>query len=305
MSSYSYPIIGTDEPVLQQRIWRWTPQTAGSYDEVWRGLNLAKMTAKYNGLVYTSNEAELTSSGAIAELKIKWGATGGGAGASSLAVTTDRWECPEPEVTKPVFDRPQFIAALQVLAAYFSVTPDDVFIANAVSAWSKGAASNTQFDDFSDTLKIGSRTINKAGWNDFVSHYPNEAGLLIRDYRKVVCGQTYYYDSQYSLRHTTRAPNYWSRNVSDDNVNTIYSPARFMAEVTDGSLWNFPLPGRLQFKLAASVTALTARLPSRYGYQIGWLKKASGETAIHGGYIEISTAYLLDQWSTDLYNYVS
>lgn len=293
----SYPIVGTDEPVLKRRAWHGSQQSGSSYEETWEGFSLSKMTNKYNGLVFTAREVELNYGSATAELKVKWAGSSGGGGGGSLIETTDRWECPEPEISKSVFDHPNFLAYLDDYLNYYDSPADDVKRANAIAALIAGASARGS--------QIQNVLAGFTSWSGSGATPLAEARYMARQYQKVAGGQTQYFDSQYSLRHTTRAPSYWSRNVADDNVNCIYSPALFLAEVTDPALWNFVMPGRLQYKLAAAVTALTAKLPARSNYAIGWLKKSSGESTIHGGWMEISTSYLLDQWSTDLYAYVT
>lgn len=305
------PILrGNSDVQLQKEVWSWDSTKGGDYSQFWNALDPAKAQSFYNNRVYTCRSAQMTVTNGTAELELKWGAAGvssGGPGAAnSIEVTIDRWECPEPIVQKPVFEHPNFILAAYAFAAYLSATWDDVFFCAMVNAWRKGASANQQFSQFIDGLQLdtsdGHHTLNWSGWQTFVTSYPNQAGTLIRLYRMMANDQTHYQASLYSLRHTTNAPNYWSLNRADLDVNCIYTPAQFITEVTDGTLWYLPLPGRLQFKLAAAISTLLATTPVRANYQIGWLKGASAESSIQGGRVEIQTEYKLDQWSTDLYN---
>ena len=289
---------GNTAPQLQKQVYSWNAQRGGQYAESWQGLDPALASAYYNGRIYTCQEAQMTVTNGVAELELKWGAsgTGGGPGAAnSIEVTIDRWECPEPKIEKPVFNHPTFLAYFSAALTFFGVTPTDDNIAVYLAAWRAGAASGTDFRNF----------IPGSNWATFVAANPTAAGYLARGYQKVANDQTHYEDCVYSVRHTTECPNYWSLNRADQNVRCIYTPAQFMSEATDGTLWYFPLPGRLQFKLAAAVSTLTGVTPARAYYLIGWKKSASGETSIHGGRIEINTTYVLDQWSTDLYNFAT
>ncbi len=295
---------GSSDVKLQKQVFTWDSTKGGDYSEVWQALDASKAATFYNGKVYTCRSASLTVTNGTAEMELKWGAAGNGSGpgaANSLEVTNDRWECPEPKTQKPIFEHPSFISALYTLASYASASFNDTFLADAINAWRKAAAANQQFTDFSSQLKIGNTTIYAAGWASFVAANPATAGLLIRSYRLASNDQTHYQASQYSVRHTTNTPNYWSLNRADRNVNCIYTPAQFVTEATDSSLWYYPMPGRIQYKIAAAVANLISITPSRTNYQIGWLKAGSAETSIHGGRVEIQTDYVLDQWSTDLY----
>ena len=105
--------------------------------------------------------------------------------------------------------------------------------------------------------------------------------------------------------HTTNSPSYWSANISDSNVNCTYSLSRLIAELTDTGLWNFPLPGRLNYKITAAHNAFNSSLSTtakaRAGYMVGWLKSPSGEASVGRSRNEIQGGFVLDLWPTDLY----
>ena len=163
-----------------------------------------------------------------------------------------------------------------------------------VSVLNKGVANNIKpLDLFNETNFPGVVAWSMAN--------PSFWLYIKRAYQAVVQGQTHYQSSQYSLRHTTNTPNYWSRNVADNNVNRIYTQSQLIAECTDSTLWYFPLPGRLQYKLAASYADFAAQTPTRANYQIGWLKSASSETTTGRSRNEIQTGFVLDQWPLDVY----
>lgn len=120
--------------------------------------------------------------------------------------------------------------------------------------------------------------------------------ILQRFYRLQFRGATEYRRVQYVLRHTTNAPNRWSRNISDIGKDCIYTEAQLLTEVQSASLWIYPLPYRLAYKIAA-IPAPTAQA----NYLWGWLKDGSTETTAANNRIEITTEYVLEQWSTDYY----
>lgn len=105
-------------------------------------------------------------------------------------------------------------------------------------------------------------------------------------------GSTDFRQGAYVLRHTTNVSNRWQANVSDFGVDSIYTPAQLLTEVTDSGLWIFPLPGRLQYKIAF--------IPSpapQPDYLWGWLKSASTETTAANNRVNIQTEYTLALWA--------
>ena len=305
---------GDDNPQLQKSKYSFSQSNGHAYEESWKGINVNKMTAKYNGIMYSAQEINMSVAHGVAELEVKWAGTktGGGTGGGDITtneVTIDRWECPEPRVEKPIFTHPDFIAAIGVLGVHLGLTATDFLYASVGTAFNKAADAQTLFDEFMDSGEIGMNDGTTAlsidgydpAWLAFKASNSTEAGIIERLYGLACNKQTHYQDSLYSCRHTTNAPANWAMNVADDNVNCIYSPAQFISEVTNASEWIFPLPSRLQYKLSSAATAFAAVTPVRSNYLIGWLKGASAEATVGGGRVEIQTQYTLDQWSTDLY----
>lgn len=109
-------------------------------------------------------------------------------------------------------------------------------------------------------------------------------------------GQSDYRRAQYVLRHTTNVPNRWASNISDVGVEKIYDTSELLSEVQNSGLWNYPMPGRMGYKIAA-IPSPTARA----NYQWGWLKGPSTETTAANNRINITTEYCLEQWSLDYY----
>lgn len=105
--------------------------------------------------------------------------------------------------------------------------------------------------------------------------------------------------SSYVLRHTTNAPNRWGRNVSDLNVDAVYTTAQMLSEVQNANSWYFPLPGRLAYKIQ------TLEVPdTRANRLVGWLKSGSPESTASNQRINIQTEYEYGQWSTLIYGTV-
>lgn len=110
-------------------------------------------------------------------------------------------------------------------------------------------------------------------------------------------GTTQYATSQYVLKHTTSVANTYDGNISDLNVERVYTPARLLYECLNRHLWTFPLPRRLEMKLRRLEPP-----QDRVGYVWGWRKLPSTETSAGQNRINITTEYWLEQWSTYLYD---
>lgn len=122
------------------------------------------------------------------------------------------------------------------------------------------------------------------------------AAIVQREYSRQFTGQTDYRRGQYVLRHTTNAPSRWTANVADLNVDYIYSTAELLSETTNSSLWVYPLPPRLQYKIS-NIPAQSAVA----NYLWGWLKSSTTESTAANNRVDLTTEYSLEQWSTDRY----
>jgi hypothetical protein len=291
---------GSDEPLLQKQSFSNDQTGGGSYTEEWRGISTAKMTAKWNGLVYTCRKATMEWKNDVASATFEWsGGTDGAGSLNSKAVTQDRWECPEPKSEKDLLTHPQLIYAINSqLSPTATQLYDILFIMRQYAEKAKSNPSSDSaektfrdaLEDYLDTQGLSSPPLTLYSSTNF-----------LRLWHLYANDQTHYQSSQYALRHTTSAPNGWALNVADLNCNCIYTTSQMLAECGNSSLWNFVLPGRLDFKLSAASSAFAAVTPTRANFQIGWLKSASAESAVGRGRIEIQTGFVLDQWSTDVY----
>jgi hypothetical protein len=178
-----------------------------------------------------------------------------------------------------------------------------------------------------DTWQILANEIQKdikefPGFQAMEAAYPNTIGYVVRDvalYNQglapgtpapnvaampqsgylaelLVRGATHFALGQYVLRHTTNVGNQYSANIADANIERCYTTAQLLGEVQNSSLWTFPLPGRLAYKLQ-NITAP----PAQTHYQWGWRKLPSPETTTSNNRVEITTEYWLELWHTFLY----
>lgn len=104
------------------------------------------------------------------------------------------------------------------------------------------------------------------------------------------------YGGGYVLKHTTNVSNRWTQNIADFNVGRIYSTAQLLSEVSSTQLWTFPIPNRLYYKIN-SIPVPTLREYFRWG----WKKSRSDEDTTANNRVNITTHYVLEQWSTDDY----
>ena len=110
-------------------------------------------------------------------------------------------------------------------------------------------------------------------------------------------GTTSYVIGQYVLRHTTNVGNGYSANISDSNVERVYTTAQLVAEISDADLWRFPCPGRLVYKIQNIQPQFTTDSELLWG----WRKLPSTETTAANNRVDISTEYVLYGWAKLLY----
>ncbi len=183
-------------------------------------------------------------------------------------VATDTWQILANEASKDVRELPA-VADL----------PEGLYseIVNQVTTFKAGESTTDQFEPVGD-YDSGSLDVASTVFD-----------LMIK-------GQDHFAFSQYVVKHTTSVSNAASGNVSDNNVECIYTTGQLLGEVSSSSSWRYPMPGRLQTKIS------NIGVPSfKGGYVWGWRKLPSTETTGANFRIEISTEYWLDQWSTFYY----
>lgn len=284
---------GTDDPLLQQRTWHFDPQSGQTYSEEWRGMSVAKMQAKANGLILTAQRAKIVDRHGSAELMIEWGGSDGGM-TNTLAVTFDRWEVPDPTEQRDLFQHPEFLAVVDTFANDTNLRHDCIAIIRRYAEAAKSAGTSVQ--TISDMMTTLNDYLTTVGGN-----LPWDAEPWLKFYRLYANNQTHYQDHTYALRHTTNAPAFWSYNVADSNINRILTHAQFLSEIGNVNLWNYPCPGRIAHKLTAAYADFVASHWDRTNFLCGWLKGPTSEATVGRGRIELQTTYKLDQWGIPPY----
>lgn len=116
-------------------------------------------------------------------------------------------------------------------------------------------------------------------------------------YKELQKGQDGYNVGQYVLRHTTNCSPSSGSNVSDSNVECLYTTAQLLSEVRSSFYWTNILPWRLYNKIL-SIPSRAAPAPEDAYYLWSWRKLPSTETLTANNRIEINTEYVLYLWST-------
>lgn len=289
---------GNSTPQEQRRRYQFDFNSGSRITREYSGISQAKMTDLYNLTAPTCLSAEMSFEKDIATATFVIGGDPAGQNPGSLGITVDRWEMPGDDEDADLFFHPELYYLMLVLGTFSSFgVINTALVISYLAAMRKGVEDKTLSEDlFTNDNFDGWDALGASG--DDGKAVQNE---IIRFYELYLNGQTHYKKAKYSLRHTTNTPNYWTRNVSDTNVNKILTTAQLLSEVQDGSLWNFPLPGRLSYKINALNTAFQSVTQVRDNFLIGWLKLPSSETSVGRSRTEIQTVYIYDQWSTDVY----
>lgn len=289
---------GLDTPQLRRRTYKYTPGKGLTQDIDMRGITPAKVITEFNALVPLSSGATLTIEDGRASISASFGvdASGNVPNSNDLSLSQDRWEMPCESEEIEIWQNP----AVQLAAAiYAGVTISDASNLPIISKWIavlRGSSQQTTPVDSDEIFAADS--ILMPGWATFATSHPTSAATIKAYYALACTGSNHYRRTRWTLQHTTSAPAYWTRNIADVGVNCIYTPAQFLSEVNDSSLWRNPIPTRLYYKANQAGLAFP---DLRGGYLWGWLKSASSESYSGGGRIDIQTSYALDQWSTLLY----
>jgi hypothetical protein len=264
-------INGTLEPVRQPAEVKFDPTSGTTVRQPWEsaGDNLNSMAQSLFGsrIAYEFTRSP-TKSRLVAE------ASGGIAGYPDVVV--DTWQVLANEIQKDVRESQLGLAIENYDAAHAGAGTTIGYVKRDVDLFNQGKGPGSPAPD---------------------------AGIITQAaqlFRLLIKGTTHFATGQYVLKHTTSVSNQFGGNISDFNIECIYSTAQLITEISNPNLWIFPCPGRLQTKILNIVAP-----PAHSEYLWGWRKLPSTETTAAGYRIEISTEYWLEQWSTVLYNLAS
>jgi hypothetical protein len=300
---------GLSVPVLKSQDWDWDQSSGYTMDQQYDGFDVSAMVRLANWYNSYGVTSHLHLEGGRATLITK-DATGN--------YTIDKWEMAVDQSQPSIFENTLFNTLISdgTGTAAATVTDKSKVITmlrialensnptNSASAWN-GLTQNPLITY--ETDGDGNVTTSSAGNTeaaeflaalgaDFTGNTAKMKQLkqYFDDYN---LGVTNFISGRYTLRHTTNAPNRWSANVADFNVEKVYTIAQLLSEVQNANLWVLPLPGYLAYKIANYF------IPNLRGKNYVWgaLKERSSAVTAANNRIEITTEYLIDQINTNLY----
>lgn len=199
---------------------------------------------------------------------------------ATYAYTIDSWEIVGNEESRDALSHPNLLNGIAALgyAPYSVIAVMRSDLASEIPPHAVGAVTVGAFDAGGDLFPF--------------------ANTIVETFYDLQCrGMTEYRRQQYVLRHKTNVPSRWTTNIADVAVDQIYTTAQLLTEVQDATLWIFPLPPRLVYKIS-QIPVPTAIS----GFIWGWLKSASTETTSAHNRVDITTEYALEQFTTNYYD---
>ncbi len=253
----------------------WNPTSGATRQRAWKSVNNDLVNAQADLLRGYLLPYDLSSTGTVFEVAVQ--IPGGAVDPATALQPLDRWEMPGNEIQMDKWMHPK--AAI--------ISADVATISRRHINDGK-----TLHECLDDIAAMSPRP--DTGWT------PTQYAVHGTIYSEVSQGSTHFEVGQYVLKHTTNVGAAYAENISDLNVEKLYTREQLLAETTDPLLWAYPLPGRLQYKIMHLVPP-----PTKEGYLWSWRKLPSTEATATGGRIEISTEYWLYLWSTFDYDPVT
>jgi hypothetical protein len=262
-------------PQLRLQTAKFDPLRGYVYEYEWAGANQTLMLPVFQDIINAGMAGTCTFTDDKAVLHVT---------DSTSEYTIDSWEIHANQEIRDLFSHPAIVQAVNNVVGGQQPSTD-VFTALRNAIQNENTIAQLQSNA---TLTA-------------VLADPTASPLIYDFYNAYRQGTTGYRRQQYVLKHKTNVSNRWQVNVADIGIDQIYTPAQLFTEVTNPASWIFPLPGRLQFKLAAIPVPVESSFQSAYGYLWGWLKSGSTEITEALNRVNIETDYSLDLWDTNIY----
>ncbi len=269
---------GIPEPILQWQEWSWDQSVGYTLDQEYQGLDYAAMTrlANFFNAYGVSTRVRFQASKATLTTR---DATGN--------YTVDKWEMNADQTQPSIFENNLFNYLMnQAVDKSTAITLLRTTLQNSdpttsTSQWNYLIGQADFLNALGPAFGVGSQNLIQ------LQQYFDDYNL----------GVTNFVSGRYSLRHTTNAPNRWTANVADFNVEKIYTISQLLSEVQNSNLWILPMPGYLAYKIA------NYAVPNLRGSNYVWgaLKERSSASTAANNRIDIVTEYLIDQINTNLY----
>ena len=313
--------VGSIAPQLQSWEVKFSPTRGAQIVRDYKGVDLPQMIALSNTYSAAGYTGSIKWGGAMAELRIESGdsSTIPGGYPSPAKDIIDKWEIgvdqEKPDLFKNVNWLNLFTAADAAYASFGAVISFQVAhviraLAGTENATWKGfldVVKGQPDKDGNYTTSQGKEVVKIDGsyftsgtfhlsLGDVLSTYGlfQAVKYFVDDY---FAGGTNYIKGAYVLRHTTTAPSTYAANVTDFNVEKLYRISDLLSEVNNASLWVFPLPGYLNYKILNYPAPLV--LPPNYYWSA--LKQRASATASYRNRIEITQEYIIDSFGRHTY----
>lgn len=189
-------------------------------------------------------------------------------------VPSDSWDMPAQETDLDIFEHPNAINMENAQA-------------NSIGKIRREVKRYNEWDEVEEDASYV-----------FPSTFGSYNTLAAKFFSLAIKGTTHFKKPIHVLRHRQTVSENYAADIAADVAGTerIYTTTQLLNECAN---YARPLPTRLRRKLAA-INSSKAAAPS--GYMLGWRKLPSGEQTVAGGKVEVSTEYILEFWSTTLYD---
>lgn len=313
-------IVGTSSPLFQKWNVKWSPTSGGDFSQQYLGADISQMLSLAGDNAAAGLNCDLSFSKNVAELTISSSDPAQAGFATVFNSVTDKWEVGVDNEKPELFENPNFLSLFSVLdASYFSTYGIYVsqqffqfvkqFSENGNPTWGgfiQAMINQNLYDQNGAVIApTGSYTgsmyecmvgLASPAWGG------QTAGVTLKFFvEEYFRGRTNFAHGKYTLKHTTIAPQTYQGNVSDFNVENVYSIAQLLSEAQDSTLWILPLPGYLAYKILAY--PVPVNMPPLYNW--GALKMRANAVLAAKGRIEISQEYLIDAVAVPTYGAIS
>ena len=311
------PIIrGNSSPLLQKWNVKYSPTTGGDFTEQLVGTDINQMLNLAGINAASGLNVDVSFSKNVAELTINSTDPTQFGYATVFSGITDKWEVGVEQEKPDLFENTNWLSLFSVLdpayyGSYGIYVSQQMFqfvklqSENGNPTWGGfiKAMTTTNLSDQNGVDIPPSGTYQGSMYEAMLAlASPSWGGLsayetlqfFIEEYFR---GRTNYAHGKYTLKHTTIAPQTYQANVTDFNVEKIYSIPQLLSEAQSSSLWILPLPGYLAYKILAYPVPVNMS-PN---YQWGALKMRANAVLCAKGRIEISQEYLIDAVAVPTY----
>ncbi len=299
---------------------RWSPTTGGESEIRSAGFDPNAMLALAGQQAALGISCELSFSHNMAELVLRTSNPTYQGFGNVFNTISDKWEIATDDERPSLFENPSYLSIFDTANALYGVSVDSQFA--QIIKQNAESGSNTWYSfsqlmsgtnltspdglpyltnpsDDTTTVSLYHIFTNYLESPAFQDTLSGELGLkfFAEEYFR---GRTNYLHSKYTLKHTTLAPDTYSSNVAEFNIEQIYSIAQLLTEVQSNTLWILPLPGYLAYKILNYPVPIG--MPSNYTW--GALKMRSNAVTAARGRIEMTQSYLIDAVAVPTYGVI-